>query len=159
MGYRLLERAKVLMRDMDAGIEEQLGSETGTTTRLNGSPNRQVAQQKSIECEKSERSERSPRPDGPTPKPQVVEGPKEWHAEEVARCVEKEGVCIFWSELFGEMVAFVKDEYQGKVPAGIVTYTSQEILSLFPRKGKPVDKQRLRLVHELKKQGGHVIES
>lgn len=92
-------------------------------------------------------------------KPLVVEGPKEWHAEEVAWCVEKEGVCIFWSDLFGEVVAFVKDEsYKSKVPGDIVTYTSQEIRKLFPSNGGCPSKNTLRLIHEAKKLGGGAIE-
>lgn len=92
-------------------------------------------------------------------KPRVVEGPKEWQAEQVAQCVEKEGVCIFWSQLFGEAVAFIKDEsYRSNVPGDIVTYTSQEIRKLFPHNGGCPSNETLWLIHEAKKLGGHVIE-
>lgn len=84
----------------------------------------------------------------------TVQGkPKEWHAEEVARLVEKEGICIFWSDLFRELVAFVKDDSR-YVPAGIVTYSTDEIETLFGK--KELSPGALRLIHEAKKIGGHV---
>ncbi len=43
-------------------------------------------------------------------KPCLVDALPIWHAREVARCVETEGVCVFWSDILEEMIAFVKDE-------------------------------------------------
>ena len=92
-------------------------------------------------------------------KPKLVEGPPRWHAEQIARAVREEGLCIFWSEVFGEMVAFVRDDNQAsRVPCGIVTYTEQELTELF---GGHRSTKALRLVHEAKRHGGIVtgIES
>ena len=89
-------------------------------------------------------------------KPQVKPGPPEWHAKEVARAVEREGYCLFWSELFHEMVAFTKDDsFRDAAPPGVVTYTSGELLQLFgDSKTTP---RKLRLIHEAKKLGGHIL--
>ena len=87
-------------------------------------------------------------------KPKLVAGPPRWHAEQVAQAVRKEGVCIFWSEVFGEMVAFVRDDRQAsRVPCGIVTYTEQELTELF---GNRRSTKALRLIHEAKKHGSMV---
>lgn len=160
MGY-LLDQARLLMLGMKPDTGHQIESKINTGTQLDypAEPHTdKEAGQKTIECEISELSEKSHREDSRWLRPRTVEGPKEWHAEEVARCVEEEGVCIFWSELFSETVAFIKDaSCRSKVPASIVAYTSQEVLTLFPHNEKQVDRQTLRLVHEGKKQGGHVI--
>ena len=89
-------------------------------------------------------------------RPQVQPGPPEWHAKEVARAVEREGYCLFWSELFHEVVAFIRDDtFRRAVPASIVTYTSAELLQLFgDSKTTP---KKLRLIHEAKKLGGHIL--
>jgi len=87
-------------------------------------------------------------------KPKLVEGPPRWHAEQIAQAVRKEGLCIFWSEVFGEMVAFVRDDRRAsRVPCGIVTYTEQELTELF---GGHRSTKALRLVHEAKRHGGIV---
>jgi hypothetical protein len=79
---------------------------------------------------------------------------KEWHAREIAARVRAEGLCIFWSELLGEMVAYVRDESQAsRVPCGIVTYTEQELKELFDGH---LSTKALRLVHEAKRHGGTV---
>jgi len=91
-------------------------------------------------------------------KPQVKPGPPEWHAKEVARAVEREGICIFWSELFHEMVAFIRDDtFRGAVPASIVTYTNGELLQLFGDSKTSPSAKKLRLIHEAKKLGGHIL--
>jgi len=92
-------------------------------------------------------------------KPKLVDGTPQWHAETIARAVEREGVCVFWSELFGEMIAFVRDDtFKSHVPCGIVYYTDEELRELFGE-GKPgLSAKDLRLIHEAKKAGGgHVI--
>jgi hypothetical protein len=93
-------------------------------------------------------------------KPKLVEGTPQWHAETIAAAVKKEGVCVFWSELFGEMVAFIKDDsFKSRVPCGIVAYTDKELRELFGE-GKPgLSARELRLIHEAKKIGGGRIIS
>jgi hypothetical protein len=90
-------------------------------------------------------------------KPKLVDAPPQWHAETIAHVVEREGVCIFWSELFGEMIAFVKGEtFKNRVPCGLVTYSSKELKELFGE-GKPwLSARDLRLIHEAKRAGGHI---
>ncbi len=90
--------------------------------------------------------------------PQTVPGHREWHAREIARCVEKDGLCIFWSDLFGEMVAFIRDDSQrNSVPAGLVAYTSQELRELFGYGQAGLSPQSLRLIHQAKKHGANVL--
>ena len=93
-------------------------------------------------------------------KPQLFDGSPQWHAESIAEVVQSEGVCLFWSDLFGEMVAFVKDaSFKKKVPAGLVTYDDKELRELFGE-GKPgLSAATLRLIHEAKKAGGGHVRS
>ncbi len=71
-------------------------------------------------------------------------------AAEVARALEEDGWGLWWCELFGEAVAFIRDEsFRASVPAGVVVYTKQEIDTLWAAEG-PSDAQ-LRLIHEAKK--------
>ena len=93
-------------------------------------------------------------------KPELVEAPSEWHAETIAAAVQEEGICIFWSELFGEMVAFIKDDkFKNSVPCGIVAYNDQELRELFGN-GKPsLPAASLRLIHEAKKASNGRISS
>jgi hypothetical protein len=85
-------------------------------------------------------------------RPKLVEGTPRWHAEQIAQAVKKEGICIFWSEVLGEMVAYVRDDtYKCLVPCGIVTYTQQELTELFGGNRSP---KALRLIHEAKRHGG-----
>jgi hypothetical protein len=87
-------------------------------------------------------------------RPKLVEGTSRWHAEQIAQAVRKEGICIFWSEVFREMVAFVQDDtYRPRVPCGIVTYTQQELTELFGGNRSP---KALRLIFEAKRNGGQV---
>jgi len=82
------------------------------------------------------------------------EKPAEWHAEEVERLVLKEGYCLFWSHVFKEMVAFImNDSFKHLVPAGIVSYTSDELQMLFPCDGEEINTNILRLIHQAKKLG------
>jgi len=91
----------------------------------------------------------------PPTKPRLVEAPSLWHAETIAEAVEREGVSIFWSDLFGEMVTFVKnDSFKDRIPCGIVAYTVEELRELF-KKGE-VSQHHLKLVHEAKKQGAEI---
>jgi hypothetical protein len=92
-------------------------------------------------------------------RPRVVDATPQWHAEQVARRVEAEGVCVFWSELFGGLVAFVKDDsYKRHVPREVVTYTCTELREL--DKAAPLDAALLSRVHQAKKlSGGTVISN
>ena len=80
--------------------------------------------------------------------------PPLWHAQEIAKAVQKEGVCLFWSDVVQEVIAFAKDEKQ-PVPAGFVTYNSAELKEL--HKGEAtIAPQTLRLIHAAKKAGGKI---
>ena len=91
-------------------------------------------------------------------KPKAVDGPPRWHAETIAAAVRKEGICLFWNELFGEMIAFIADDsFRDKVPAGIVVYTDHELRELFGEDKKALSPESFRLIHEAKRaSGGHV---
>jgi len=83
--------------------------------------------------------------------------PDDWHAQRIARCVARQGICLFWSDLLGEVVAFIKDDSQrGEVPAGLVAYTSQELLQLFGNGQSTPSPHTLRITHEVKRRGGHI---
>ncbi len=85
-------------------------------------------------------------------RPSLAKGPPEWHTRTVAERVIDEGICIFWSYLFGEMVAFVRDEsFRPWVTEGIVTYRMDEINQMFPDGKANVSNASLRLIHETKK--------
>ena len=88
----------------------------------------------------------------------TVDAPPSWHAEEVTRRVEAEGACVFWSELFNGLVAFVKDtSYKRHVPKDVVTYTCAELAEM--DKAAPLDAALLLRVHQAKKiTGGTVTE-
>ncbi len=95
----------------------------------------------------------------PSPSKTVAKGRRsaEWHAEEVAHCVEAEGVCIFWSRLFGEMIAFVKDDcFKRQVPQDVIVYTCAELREL--DKSSPLDLVLLSRVHQAKKVSGGTVE-
>lgn len=93
-------------------------------------------------------------------KPAVVSAPSAWHANEVARRVIEEGTCLFWSDLFGETIAFVLDDsYRDQVPYGVVVYRLPEIKLLFPGGASATRPSTLRLIHEAKKEAdARVIE-
>ena len=66
-------------------------------------------------------------------RPCLVDAPPLWHAREVARHVVEEGICLFWSDILQEMIAFVKDEaHLPRVPAGIAAFTPDELEHIFP---------------------------
>lgn len=94
-------------------------------------------------------------------RPKLVEGPPQWHAETIAAAVRKEGVCIFWSDLFGELVAFVNDlnvVSKKRVPAGLVIYNDHELRELFGEDKPGLSASDLRLIHEAKRAGGgHIV--
>ena len=86
-------------------------------------------------------------------KPRLVEGPPEWHAREVADRVEIDGVCIFWSEVLADVVAFYRtEEDRARIPVGIVGYSIEELTRLFGP--GEVAESALQLIHHAKKLGG-----
>jgi hypothetical protein len=90
--------------------------------------------------------------------PGLFESPPLWHAETIAAVVEREGICIFWSQLFAEMVAFIKDDsFKGHAPCGVVEYTVKELRALFGSKTKPLSDHSLCLLHEAKRRGARIV--
>lgn len=80
--------------------------------------------------------------------------PPPWHAQEIAKAVQKEGTCLFWSEVLREVIGFVKDD-SFKKAGPFVTYTVAELAEL--HQGKPtIPPQTLRMIHAAKKAGGHI---
>ena len=92
--------------------------------------------------------------------PRLVDAPPVWHAQEVARRVEVERVCIFWSEVLQEMIAFVAGESDlPLVPAGLVAFTPDEVEHIFPQGKDGLSPGSLRLIYEAKQLGdGKVID-
>ena len=88
-------------------------------------------------------------------KPRLVNGPPEWHAREVAVRVEIDGVCIFWSEVLADVVAFYRtEEDRARIPAGIVGYSIEELRTLFEDEAGDLSPDALRLIHHAKQVGG-----
>lgn len=78
--------------------------------------------------------------------------PPRWHAQRIAEAVQKEGACLFWSDVLQEVIGFARDELC-KTPGPFVFYTVAELREL--HKGKvAISPQALRLVHESKRAGG-----
>lgn len=95
---------------------------------------------------------------GSISKPPLVAGEDAWHAEEVARRTLRYRFCVFWSELFGEKVAFVRDGWGLQwVPRGVVAYTLDELAELYGGEQGPGE-AKLGLVHEVKRQGGQITQ-
>lgn len=92
-------------------------------------------------------------------KPKLADASHQWHAETIAAAVQKEGVSIFWSEMFSEMIAFIhNDTFKSHVPCSIVAYTDKELKELFGEGKSSLSAESLRLIHEAKKAGGgHII--
>ena len=86
--------------------------------------------------------------------PRTVDAPLRWHAEEIARRVGAEGICVFWSDQLKDMIAFVTDEaHLPQVPTGIVTFTFDELQHIFPAGEEGLSKSALRLIFEAKRLG------
>jgi len=86
-------------------------------------------------------------------RPRLVNGPPGWHAEKIAERVAIEGVCVFWSEVLEDIVAFCRtEEDRARIPAGIVGYSIEELTRLFGP--GEVAESTLRLIHHAKKLGG-----
>ncbi len=79
-----------------------------------------------------------------------------WHAQRVAEAVQREGICLFWSEVFHEVIAFIREEsFRSKIPGGIAVYSDAELKELFGQGKTPAS---LKLIHEAKKAGALVRE-
>ncbi len=79
------------------------------------------------------------------------------HAKEIARRVRERGLCLLWSEVLEDYIAFVRDEEgAARVPPGYVIYTLRELEDLF---SKPLSREMLRAVHNAKKvfEGSRVV--
>lgn len=81
----------------------------------------------------------------------------QWHAGTIAETVQTKGFCIFWSDLFHEKIAFIRDTRSRKyIPEGIPVYSSEDLKELFGD-GKPkISPAELKLIHEAVKAGGMV---
>lgn len=77
-------------------------------------------------------------------------------AEEIARRVEQEGICICWCEALQDTIAFILDA-SVPAPAGLVAYTSAELYELFGPGRPDLSPATLQRIHALKKEGGHVV--
>jgi hypothetical protein len=76
--------------------------------------------------------------------------------DEIAQRVHTEGYILLWSNTLQDLVAFYRDEEaRCKIPPGFVAYGLAELSELFG-KGK-VCSDKLRLVHEAKRLGGHIV--
>ena len=92
-------------------------------------------------------------------KPKLVNNTPQWNAESVNKAVKREGYCLFWSEYFGDLVAFIKEGvYREHIPAGVAVYTLKEITMLFDKRAPVLSDNELRLIHETKKHNGNVID-
>lgn len=81
----------------------------------------------------------------------------QWHAETIIDEVIRRGSCVFYSEIFREKVAFIREaRYLRFVPKNVVTYTEQELRELFAEGKPPLSESSLKLIHEAKKEGGEV---
>ena len=76
---------------------------------------------------------------------------------EIKARVDVEGYVLLWSTVLQDLVAFYRDEEAKRnIPPGFVPYSVAELTELFGQ-GKSCSKDRLRLIHEAKKQGAHII--
>lgn len=83
----------------------------------------------------------------------------QWHAETIAAAVQDRGICVFYSELFGENIAFILDlRYKKYVPSGTAVYTNAELKELFDKDKPKLSSANLKLTHEAKKVGGFVTK-
>ena len=73
--------------------------------------------------------------------------------------VERDGYVLLWSNTLNDFVAFYKtEEDRGKIPPGFVPYSDKELFELFGKNFSPT-KHTLRLIHEAKKLGGHIVDN
>jgi hypothetical protein len=80
--------------------------------------------------------------------------------EEIVARVHGEGYVLLWSTVLRDLIAFYRDaEARSKIPSGFVPYSEAELEELFGDNKPPLPTSTLRLIHEAKKHGGHVINS
>jgi hypothetical protein len=76
--------------------------------------------------------------------------------EEIAARVEIDGYVLLWSTALCDLIAFYRDdESKRNILPGFIPYSVAELTELFGQ-GK-YSKDRLRLIHEAKKEGAHII--
>ena len=82
-----------------------------------------------------------------------------WRLHDIGDRVERDGLCVFWSDLFAEAVAFISDDgFRDQVPTGIVCYTVEELDTLFGADGVPLSGAPLKLIHHAKKYGARITD-
>lgn len=80
--------------------------------------------------------------------------------EEIAIRVHAEGYVLLWSAVLQDLIAFYRgEEARSKIPPGFVPYSEQELWELFEEGKTAPSPGTLRLIHEAKKHGGHIISS
>jgi hypothetical protein len=84
--------------------------------------------------------------------------PEEQELKEIVASVNRNGICLLYSTVLEDYIAFVKDEsYLKDVPPGYTPYLDSELRMLFGGTTTP-STRTLRLIHEAKKRaGGRVI--
>ena len=76
--------------------------------------------------------------------------------EEIAARVEFDGYVLLWSTVLCDLIAFYRNnESKHSIPPGFIPYSVAELRELFD-KGE-CSENRLRLIHEAKKQGALMI--
>lgn len=79
-------------------------------------------------------------------------------ANEIARAVIDHGLCLVWSSVLQDTLAFVfREEYASVAPAGFVVYTIDELNELFSGHNAP-SVATLKLIHAAKKLAGGVVK-
>lgn len=87
----------------------------------------------------------------------MTEKDPQWHAQVIAATVLQKGICIFWSDVLGEKIAFIRDyRFQTVVPKDVVAYNEEELRELFAEGKPPLSPSSLKIIHEAKKEGGAV---
>lgn len=87
----------------------------------------------------------------------VEEKTPQEHAESIAEAVQNKGYCIFYSDLFYEKVAYIKDlRYRKYIPDGVPVYLSADLKEIFAEDKPKLKPGELKLIHEAVKAGGVV---
>jgi hypothetical protein len=73
---------------------------------------------------------------------------------EIQRNVEQNGVCLVFSHVLNDFVAFyVAEADKAKIPAGFTAYSERELMELFGPDKPELSPEALRRVHRFKKEG------
>lgn len=92
----------------------------------------------------------------------IPEGaPQEDELAEIVRRVNEEGLCVLWSTTLKDHIAFYKTPNDlARMPPGYVSYSDEELRTLFGDSETAPSPSALRLIHEAKKiAGGKVVEN